>query len=158
MTSTVLALAIAAITNTGSPATVMEFPGGRTLVDSAHGVDHVAVQDAKGAVRSESWCDSGRFSDYFDLFTRFKAAVDSGNRATTLSLIDYPFQVNGGKKQRVFKTASSLSRSYKEIFTPDVRQKIRRAEPADVFCRDGLAMFGDGVVWAKNTGTAILNL
>lgn len=152
----ILALLVA-VGELGSQPTILQFPGGHTSVDSKGDVDHVVVQDGKGNMMSESWCDSGRFSDYVALFAKFKDALAKRNRDATLGLVDYPFRVNGGKKPLVFKTASSLSKAYARVFTPGVLEKIGKAEPAAVFCRDGQAMIGDGIVWANRTGIAILN-
>jgi len=158
MPSVALILALlVAVGEPDSPPTIVEFPGGHTSVDSKGDVDHVIVQDAKGNILSESWCDSGRFSEYFALFAKFKDALARGNRDAALRLFDYPFRVNGGTKPRVFKTASSLSKGYAKVFTPGVLEKIGKAEPAAVFCRDGQAMLGDGIAWANPTGIAILN-
>jgi hypothetical protein len=141
----------------GSQSMIVQFPGGHTSVDSKGGVDHVVVQDAKGNMMSESWCDSGRFSDYFALFAKFKDALARGNRDAALTFVHYPFRVNGGTKPLVFKTASSLSKGYAKVFTPGVLARIGKAEPAAVFCRDGHAMIGEGILWANHTGIAILN-
>jgi hypothetical protein len=46
------------------------------------------------------------------------------------------------------RNAESLLRAYDQVFTPQVRDRIRAAEPAAVFCCNGQAMLGDGVVWA----------
>ena len=46
-------------------------------------------------------------------------------------------------------------KGYAKVFTPQVLELIRRAEPAAVFCQDGQGMLGDGVVWAiVSSGTA----
>src|SRR5579862_395382 len=137
-----VALILALLVALGEPdsqPTIVQFPGGHTSVNSKGDVDHVVVQDAKGNMTSESWCDSGRFSDYFALFSKFKDALARGNRDAALGLVDYPFRVNSGKKPLVFKTASSLSKGYTRVFTPGVLEKIGKAEPAAVFCRDGQA-------------------
>lgn len=143
---------------------VVPFANGRTYVDSKGGLDHVVVQDAKGNVTSESWCESGGFSDYVGLFSKFRDAVGRRDRDATARLIHYPFSVNdtrphvsGSRTTRMFSNASSLAKSYAKIFTAEVQEKIRKAEPAAVFCKDGMAMVGDGVIWANRTGVAILN-
>ena len=35
------------------------------------------------------------------------------------------------------------------VFTPDVVKDLRGAVTAKVFCRNGSAMVGDGIVWAS---------
>lgn len=157
MTSVALILVLSVVADAGSPPTLVPFAGGQTCIDSQDGVDHVTVKVAQGNVKAESWCDAGSFSDYFTLFTRFKAAIAKVNRDATLNLVNYPFRVNGAKKPLIFKTASSLAKSYAKIFMPEVQYKIEKAEPAAVFCRDGQAMISNGVVWVNRTGIAILN-
>src|SRR5205085_7710528 len=152
----IIALLVAA-GEPGSQPMIVQFPGGHTSVDSKRDVDHVVVHDAKGNIISESWCDSGRFSDYFALFAKFKDALARGNRDAALRLVDYPFRVNGGTKPLVFKTTTSLSKAYAKVFTPRVLAKIGEAEPAAVFCRDGQAMISDGILWANHAGIASLN-
>jgi hypothetical protein len=150
------ALAVASLA--GSSNRVVEFPGGRTFVDSLGEADHVLVQDLKGNVKSDSLCDSGRFSDYFVLFIRFRDAIAGGDKEAVLHLLDYPFRVNGPQTPLVFKKASRLSKSYSQVFTAEVQKQIRDAEPAALFCRNGQAILGSGVVWANRSGVAVLNM
>jgi hypothetical protein len=99
-------------------------------------------------VVSESWCDSGAFDAYFVLFTKLKEALARGDRSAVVKLVAYPFRVNG-KKPRILRNEASLSKSYDKVFTPQILDKIRAAEPAAVFCRDGEGMLGHGVIWAN---------
>jgi len=135
---------------------VVKFAGGSTVIDHEHGEDHVVVRDKNGSVTAESHCDSGTFDDYFSLFTKLRDAMSRSDRHVVIGLVSYPFRVNG-KKPFVVRNAASLAARYDEIFTDHVRAEVRRAEPAAVFCRDGLAMLGNGVVWARRQGLAILN-
>lgn len=135
---------------------IVNFAEGSTSVQTKDGVDHVVVRDLKGKVTFESRCYVGTFSEYFALFTTFKDAVSRGDREATLSLIHYPFRVNG-EKRLTFRNASALTPNYDKVFTSELQNKIRTAEPAAVLCRDGLATVGDGLVWAKGPGVAILN-
>ena len=114
----------------------------------------MVVKDTQGKVLSESWCDSGTFDAYLALFTKLKESVARGDRSGVVKLAAYPFRVNA-KKPLVFRNEASLLKGYDKTFTPRVLKKIREAEPAAVFCRNGEGMLGDGVVWAKvSTGTA----
>ena len=157
MLSPALIFALATVSLAGPWHRVIEFAGGRTTVDSVGDADHVLVQDKKGNTTSESWCDSGRFSDYFVLFIRFKDAVMGGESGAMLGLVDYPLRVNDPKRPLLLKTAASLSRNYSKVFTAQVQQRIRIAEPAALFCRNGQAMLGDGVIWANRSGVVVLN-
>jgi hypothetical protein len=73
-----------------------------------------------------------------------------------VKLVDYPLRVNA-KKPLVLQNAAALTTSYDKVFTATVQEKIQNAEPAAVFCRDGRAMLGDGLLWATPMGIAILN-
>ena len=84
-TALILVFALAAVSEAGAPTRNVQFPGGHTSVDSEGDVDHVVVHDAQGNVTAESRCDSGRFSDYFVLFTRFKDAIGGGDRDAALT-------------------------------------------------------------------------
>lgn len=135
---------------------VVRFAGGSTSIEAEGGVDHVVVRDEKGAVTAESRCDAGTFDEYLALFTKFRDAVSRPDPKAVIDMVAYPFRVNG-KKRLVFRNAESLSKRYDDVFTPAVQTKVRKAEPAAVFCRNGRAMFGDGVVWASPTGLDVLN-
>ena len=140
-------------TKDGNARTV-NFPGGRVAIETRKGVDHLVVTDGKGRVRSESWCDSARFDDYSSLFANLKKAITRGDRVTVLKLVGYPLRVNS-TKMRLLRDAKSLARSYDEVFTKGVLEKIRNSEPAALFCRNGAAMLGDGVVWATGSTTSL---
>jgi hypothetical protein len=157
MTGALLILALAVVSEAEASPRIVPFTHGHTSVESNGDVDHVIVQDATGNLMSESWCDSGSFSDYFELFAKFRDAIAVGNREGVLRLVDYPLRVNCSKKPVLFKTASSLSKSYSKVFTIEVQQEILKAEPAAVSCRNGQAMLGAGVIWANRAGVAILN-
>jgi hypothetical protein len=149
-------LVVVAATGMSGGARIVTFAGGSTTIDPESGVDHVVVRDEKGNVTSESRCDLGTFDDYFSLFTKLRDAVSRPDRQAVVNLVAYPFRVNG-KKPVVFRSPASLATRYESVFTDQVRAKIARAEPAAVFCRGGQAMLGDGVVWARRTGLAVLN-
>lgn len=148
--------ALAIVSLAGASNRVIDFKGGRTSVDALGEVDHVLVQDLRGDVISDSLCDRGRFSDYFVLFIRFRDAVMAGDKEAAVRLIHYPFQVNAPERQS-FRNAKALTKSYDQVFTAEIIQKIRDAEPAAVFCKNGYATLGAGVVWANRTGIAILD-
>jgi hypothetical protein len=80
--------------------------------------------------------------------TKLKESTGRGDRTAVVKLVEYPFRVNG-KKHLTFRDEVSLLKDYDKVFTPQVLDRIRKAEPAAVFCRDGLGMLGDGVVWAR---------
>ena len=152
-----LLLALATVSLADSANRVIDFAGGRTFVDSLGEVDHVLVQDLRGNVIADTVCEVGRFSDYLVLFIRFRDAVVGGDPEAAVRLVDYPFRVNASKPL-TFKTAAALSKSYDKVFTPEIQQKLRDAQPAALFCKKDLATLGGGVVWAKPSGIAILDM
>jgi len=125
------------------------FRGGRVLVERQGTVDHLTISDSKGDVISESWCplETGSYDELSVFFRNFGRAVDAGNVDTITSLVRYPLQVNGTLRITI-SDRQSLVRRYAEIFTASVVMKIRDAAPEVVFCRNGQAMIGDGVIWA----------
>src|SRR5262245_52128099 len=139
---------------TNGPARTVNFAAGVTVIDTDRGADHVVVKDGRGQTVTESWCDSGAFDLYLALFTKLKDSVARRDRDAVAKLAVYPFRVNA-KKHLIFRNESSLLKAYDEVFTTQVLDKIRGAEPAVVFCRNGEGALGDGVVWATVlTGTA----
>ncbi|MDB4981318.1 MAG: hypothetical protein JWM82_2070 [Myxococcales bacterium] len=132
----------------------LKFATGETIVDAGRDTDHVVVNDARGKLTSESWCDAETFDAYFTLFTDLKAALGRGDRAAVVKLVGYPLQVNA-KRPLSLGNDAALSRAYEKVFTPKVLATVRKAEPAAVFCRDGQGMLGDGVIWAvASSGSA----
>jgi hypothetical protein len=59
----------------------------------------------------------------------------------------FPLRVNQGRVHRLID-AAQFSRGYRQILTPTVIAEIQRAESHAVFCRNGMAMLGRGVIWA----------
>lgn len=129
------------------PTRSVKFATGETVIDSDEWADHVVVKDAQGELMSESWCEPGTFDSYLALFTKLKEALARGDQTSVVKLVAYPFQVNA-TKPLTFRNEASLTKSYNKIFTPQVLEKVRKAEPAAVFCQNGMGMLGDGVVWA----------
>lgn len=129
----------------------VKFAAGETVIESGSDTDHVIVKDSQGNVTAESHCDSGSFDAYVTLFTKLRESLARGDRSVVVKLADYPLRVNS-KSPLSIRDQVDLSKSYDKVFTPQVLEKIRKAEPAAVFCRDGLGMLGDGVVWAIVSG------
>jgi hypothetical protein len=126
----------------------IKFAGGETTVEFGGHTDLVTVKNAKGNVTSESWCDSGTFDAYLTLFTKLKESAGRSDKAAVVKLVAYPLRVNG-KNSMTYRDEVVLLKAYNKVFTPQVLDRIQRAEPAAVFCRNGLGMLGDGVVWAR---------
>jgi len=128
---------------------VISFSGGRVVVERQDDVDHVTVLDIAGTLQSESWCplESGSYDELSTFFKRFVTAIEVGDTDTVVSLVRYPFRVNGVANIRISDRAGLLRR-YAEVFNTAVIKGVRSAAPEAIFCRNGAAMIGDGIVWA----------
>jgi hypothetical protein len=133
---------------TGTHTKTIKFSGGETTVEFGGHTGHVTNKDSKGNMMSESWCDSGTFDAYLTLFTKLKESAWRGDRMAVVKLVAYPLRVNG-KKPMNYRDEAALLKNYDTVFTPRVLDRIQKAEPAAIFCRDGWGMLGDGVVWAR---------
>ena len=133
-----------------SLARVITFPGGSVTVVQADGQERVRITDTNGQLQAESYCpaESGTFDQLRAFFIDFKAAVTSGNSLKVAGLVGYPLRVNGAQKRNI-QNRAELRRRYSQIFTAQVIEEIRAAEPAAIFCRDGQAMIGNGAVWVS---------
>jgi hypothetical protein len=123
--------------------------GGRVLVEQEGSVDHVSILDSKGELTSESWCplETGGYDELSSFFKRFVAAVKSSNAESVSSLVRYPLRVNGTPRLTI-PDQRSFVRRYAEVFDSAAIKKVQAATPEAVFCRNGQAMIGDGVLWA----------
>lgn len=140
---------------------------GRVLVErqnhaSVHGddgsvreqgaIDMVTVEDASGAVMSESTCsaETGSYDDYHAFFGALTRAVEANDAERLASLVEFPLRVNrDGRKPLKIANAAALRKQYGKVFAGATRQAILDADPAVVFCRNDGAMIGHGVVWAR---------
>ena len=122
---------------------------------SLHGLDGTTL---KVPDSPENWaafggqCGSGTRNGSAYPMVRLVAVM--ALRSHLLSAVyfsDYPLQVNA-KGPLSLGNGAALSKAYQEVFTPKVLAAVRDAEPAAVFCRDGQAMLGDGVIWAVASG------
>ena len=141
-----------AVSRQGNAVTrTITFEGGRVDVVREGNVDHVRITDANENLESESWCplETGSYDDLSTFFKQFAAAVGAGKTDAVAALIRYPLQVNGTSRFKVSDRRTLLSR-YSDVFNPDVVKKFRNAAPEAVFCRNGQAMIGDGVIWVHS--------
>ncbi len=116
-------------------------------------IDMVMIVDASGATVSESACShvSGSYDQYHAFFRALLQAVEADDVKKVASLARYPLQVNQGKGKRplVIADAAVFREKYAQIFDRKTRHAILQAEPARLFCKQGSAMIGGGVVWAS---------
>jgi hypothetical protein len=132
----------------GAPSRVVKFEGGQTKIYREQGRDHVVVRDAKGKISAESYCQDSDYELYHNLFVNLRAALAEDDPQRVSNLIEFPLRVNTAKPFWI-RDRKALVAKYAMVFTEEVRKKIQAAEPAAVFCRDGAAMLGNGVVWAQ---------
>ena len=166
--TTVLLLAALATAAPGSQ--IVHFSSGKAIVQaSADSTQHVIIEDTRGNVTSDSYCDasSGRYDQIVQFATAVRNAAERDNQPALAALMQYPLRVNAGagqspKSQRITSRGMLLKRR-QWIFTPAVLSRLRTMEPHDVFCRDGMSMIAGGTIWATadHTGTvrgAVVNL
>lgn len=101
----------------------------------------------------ESACShvSGSYDTYHAFFRTLAQAVKADDVERLSSLVRYPLQVNqgNGKRPLVIANATAFREKYARIFDRKTRTAILEAEPAEVFCKQGSAMIGHGIVWAS---------
>lgn len=127
------------------------FDGGLARIESnADGSEVVRVLDADGGVLSESHCLAPRagYDAVRDFYTRVRAAILAGDPEQVADLMAFPLRVND-ETTRVVKNRTQFLSEYARILTRDVVERVRRAEPAHVFCNAQGEMLGDGVLWAE---------
>ena len=132
-----------------SAARVLSFNGGRVVVERQGNLDHVTVTDNAGTLQSESWCplEAGSYDELLTFFKRFVAALEVGDTDTVVLLVRYPLRVNRATNIEI-SDRGILLRRYSEVFNPAVVKELRDTAPEAIFCRNGSAMIGDGIVWA----------
>jgi hypothetical protein len=116
------------------------------------GMDMVTVVDASGTLVSESAChdSTGRYDEYHAHFKALIAAIKANDAAHVATLVHYPLRVNrSGQRPLMIANAAALKKKYASVFSAETQKAIIEAEPANVFCRNGSAMMGHGVVWAQ---------
>ncbi|MBE9609521.1 hypothetical protein [Chitinilyticum piscinae] len=129
----------------------ISYSSGKTIVKTGPQGDQVTLLDAQGQLAGESVCDAGSFAAYLSLFTVLRDAARQSKQDALAATIAYPLRVNGGKVRSV-RDDAALRKNFAQVFTGPVIAAIGKAEPAAVFCRNGQAMFGDGVGWAELRG------
>ena len=141
---------------------VITFPGGTAVVTPSHGMQHVVIKDARGTVTSDSYCDSssGTYQQIVAFGSAMKAAVRHGDKAAVARLMQYPLRVNAARSGKLTTRTITSSRdflaAYAGVFTGPIAAHISGMQPHEVFCRNGMAMFAGGTLWAaKNASGAI---
>lgn len=132
------------------PARVIKLADGQVTIDMDAGDERVRITDSKGQVGSESHCPAqyGTYDQFHSFFKDFKAALIAGNSQRVVELVRYPLQVNSTPAKQI-KNKAELARQYGQVFSNSVLKDIQAAEPAAIFCSDGRAMLGNGLVWVR---------
>lgn len=128
---------------------VVTFPGGSTTVEVFGRVEHIVVRDVDGKVRSDSEC-GGLVGNYEQIVGVAKALQLYVTNADSVgAFVSYPLKVNSefGKKHVDIPSRKALTARYADVFSPSVIERITKSNPHEVFCRDGMAMIGNGTVW-----------
>jgi len=134
-----------------------QFLGGRAVVEKYGTKEHVLIQDTKGSVTAESECEgpTGSYDQIVAFITALKAVVTDKKKVS--ALFSYPLTVNeGNNKHRQVSSREELEHGFNEVFTPHVLEEIAKAEPHNVFCRNDMAMTGNGVVWSTRDNDGVL--
>ncbi|MGH8117384.1 MAG: hypothetical protein ACREP0_03915 [Rhodanobacteraceae bacterium] len=128
------------------------FSGGEAIITTAGDVQHVVIRDRAGHTLAASDCSgsTGHYDQIVAFLGNVRTGVRANDRDAVAALIAYPLRVNlgPGKATRVASRHDLLAH-YSKIITPGVAGKIGKMNPHVVFCRDGMAMGGDGVIWAS---------
>jgi uncharacterized protein len=131
------------------PTRRIQLSSGEVTIESNGDEEKITFRDAKRDVTGETFCNTGDFDAYSNLFAKLKKATIANDRAAIAKLIVYPLRVNRDNGSFVtIQNEGSLIKAYGEVFTSGVLDQIRVGEPANIFCKDGDVMFGGGVVWA----------
>lgn len=142
----------------------VKFPGGQVTLESDGDFEKVTIR-GPGDLLEESVCNAGYFDQYSAFFSTLKSAVVQNDRAAVVNLMAFPLRVNGSKatRARTFRNKAALLSAFDEVFTVNLREAFRRAEPTDIFCEgDGQTQLGSGLAWAdfssgKGIKVAVIN-
>lgn len=153
-----VALALAAIALLAATTRTVRYDGHQVTIERKGDVEHITITDKDGAVGIETWCDrdSGSYDQIVSLGHALVAAAKRDDRHALAGLMQFPLTVNIGVGSGVGRRVRHISiadRSaflarYRSIVTPHVLELLRQDEPREAFCRNGMSMVGDGLMWA----------
>ena len=89
----------------------------------------------------------------------FLHAVIAGDRVAAAGAVSYPLRINLDPPERplVIRNRAQLLANWSRVFTPGLISRLKDAVPHEMFVRQGLAMFSDGIVWFDARGAAVIN-
>lgn len=127
------------------PATEQRFPlrDGRTAVVGPE--DHVVILSTDGGEEGESFCGANGISyrRAVTFFTQVVGLVRSSDKSALAELVTFPLRAS-----TPIKTRADFIAQYERLFTPSETAAITHADPAEIFCKNGAFMLGDGELWA----------
>ncbi|MEO1070164.1 MAG: hypothetical protein AAFW95_13770 [Cyanobacteria bacterium J06638_6] len=117
-------------------------------VEELEGGERVTVREVDGQLVSISVCQLPglRYEDIVSFFDRFQAQVLLADADAVAAMMHYPLRVNS--MDRSFADPTELLESYDSVFSAELVEKVRAADPDSVFCNDQGTMLGNGSVWA----------
>jgi hypothetical protein len=127
------------------------FDGGVAHIETnPNGTEHVLLQSPDGGILGESTCVAPLegYDTVRAFFTDVRNAIVSGDVARTADFMGFPLRVNRPETRMVL-TREQFLREQARIITRDVVDRVRAAEPGQVFCNWQGNPLGDGVLWAE---------
>lgn len=74
---------------------------------------------------------------------QIQTAVKQSDARALSTKMEYPLRTPKGQ----IKSANEFIKRYSTIVTSDIKQRILKADPNDVFCNYQGGMVGDGIIW-----------
>jgi hypothetical protein len=88
-----------------------------------------------------------------EFVVRLKQAMAADDRTAIAGMVNYPLRVNSAAgRPRFYRNAAALRANYARVFTPEIKEAIAAAKPADLFARDQGVMIGNGEIWMNEIG------
>jgi hypothetical protein len=137
---------------TPSATRVVHFASGQAEIAKHGAFERVVIKGRHGEVESESYCGdgSGTYDEIVRLATALKAAARHDDRNAIMAHVAYPLRVNAPPGAGFeIRSKRALAVRLRSVLGRKLIQAISRSEPHAVFCRDGMSMLADGVMWAS---------
>lgn len=152
------AMLLALVTALAAATRTVTYDGHRVRIERKGDVEHIVITDKRGEVGIETWCDrdSGFYDQIVALGRALVAAAKRDDPRALAGLMQFPLVVNIGvgsgigrrvRHISIYDRGTFLAR-YRSIVTLHVLSLLQQDEPREAFCRNGMSMVGDGVMWA----------
>ena len=129
----------------------LPFDGGVAHIETdPRGAEDVLLLGPGGGVLGESECFAPLegYDAVRAFYSEVQNAIVGGDVARAADFMTFPLRVNGSKTRTVLSREQFL-REHESIITRDVVDRVRAADPGQVFCNWQGKMLGDGVLWAE---------